>query len=257
MPLRSLGDDGDLQWVSQCFDREEPHVHVSLYLLRGGDETTLIDTGSHHHLTDIDSDLAELEATGHLGEGVDNVVLTHGDLPHIDNARRFKDRWGSRIVSPSAKPAKENIGDLDIDRCIRGEEMVIGNRRCTFTEPILADRWNSVWMYDYPSATLFTADGFGCTHSPDRCTTVIDGAAAFPEVEELARYNLENLPWIQYIDVEKLSRAVDGLLDRFEIEVLASTHGNPVVGAEVVEAYIDERFLPACEAVRESYPLYV
>jgi hypothetical protein len=76
-------------------------------------------------------------------------------------------------------------------------------------------------------------------------------------VASLVGYALESLPWLQYVEVEKLERAFNRRFDRFDVAVLASTHGNPVVGEDVVETYVYDHFLPAIEATRARYPVYV
>lgn len=215
-------------WLSKCFEiTETSHLHVSVYLIENDRGFTLIDTGSHNHLAEIESETREIVGD----QPVNSIVLSHIDLPHAENVSPLMERWpGASLYSAAGNPATAGIPD----RIFLGQgPKDISGRRYEFIQAPLADRQHTLWTYDTTTEILFTADGLGNYHRPNQCTAVsteIDGGI---EPEDIYRFHKYELRWLRLVDPEKICADLDTIFDEFDVEYIAPIHGNPIQSVDV------------------------
>jgi flavorubredoxin len=153
-----------VEWINQCYNHEKLHEHVSLYLVREGSDTILIDSGSFYHRDRIAADIND--ATD--GTGPDAINLSHSDYPHAANLSTLgAEGKGVELIASSDSPELQGLPEAR--KCNIGGEVEIKNRRFSFIDPPLADRSHTTWIYDHHDRVLFTADGFGNYHEPGQC----------------------------------------------------------------------------------------
>jgi hypothetical protein len=71
-----------VEWINQCYNHEKLHEHVSLYLVREGSDTILIDSGSFYHRDRIAADIND--ATDGTGPADVSVLsIRHWQIDHI------------------------------------------------------------------------------------------------------------------------------------------------------------------------------
>lgn len=225
---RQLADG--VYWLPACHVQGDRHLHVSAYLLLG-DEATLIDSGSPLHrdtmLEAIDRVSADLPVT--------SLVLTHPDLPHAGNLDGLRDRWGNIEVFAATKSPEITLGDAkNVTTVDIGSTISVGGRRVSFVGAPLRDVLSSAWIYDHSSSILFTADGFGHYHEPGDCRALSDELANGIDADDIRDFHHDLVPWLPYIDPDKLNHALDHLIDRLDIELVAPIHGNPIRSGDIV-----------------------
>lgn len=217
-----------VKWVAQCYDHDEKHEHVSLYLLEEGDDVVLVDSGSFYHRKKIMKEIDD--ATD--GSGPDAIILSHSDYPHAGNVRSFGgDTKEIELVASSGSPEQQGLPDAR--KCNIGDRLNVKGRTLSFIDPPLADRSHTTWIYDHSDGVLFTADGFGNYHDPSQCNFISSDFVGMIPAEEIYEYHRDNLVWLRYVAPEKIEKALDRIFTEFTINAVAPVHGNPITGKDV------------------------
>lgn len=217
-----------VDWLHHCYPHEGGHEHVSVYLVRDGDDHVLVDSGSFYHREAVTE--AVEEATG--SAGLNALILSHSDYPHAGNVSPLgADSEEVELVASSGSPAKQGLPDTR--KCSIGGELVVKGRRFSFIDPPLADRSHTTWIYEHGDGVLFTADGFGAYHEPGRCDDVSTDFDSGVPADAVYEYHRDNLVWLRYVDPAKLRRKLEGIFGEYDVEAIAPVHGPPVVGDDV------------------------
>lgn len=232
-------------WVDQCYEMAERHHHISPYLVDAPEGYVLVDTGAIEHQDVLRERIGEV-----VGEaGVAAAVFSHYDLPHVANARAFREVWDFDLYTSfsgtSASP--EALGMGPSTGVMHDETREVCGRTLSFPWPPLVDAAHSMWVYDHGSKTMFVAD-MGHYHWPGDCRAVCRSVEDLPSVEDIRAYNEDALPFVKYLDAEKMRGAFEELVEAYDVEVWAPVHGNPIVGASTIDAYLDR----AVEAIAET-----
>lgn len=234
-----------VEWVSQCYDHEAKHEHVSLYLLREGDEVILVDSGSFYHRGEITN--AITDATD--GDGPDAIILSHSDYPHAANVSPLGgDTKEVELIASSGSPGQQGLPDAR--KCEIGGQLNVKGRTFSFIDPPLADRSHTTWIYDHSDGVLFTADGFGNYHPSGQCRSLSGDFPSMIPLEDIYEYHRDNLVWLRYVAPEKVERTLDGIFDEFEVNAIAPIHGNPIEGDDV-DDYRDRLYTAMCRIADE------
>jgi flavorubredoxin len=234
-----------IHWIAECSEVNEKHMHTAVYLLETPSGNILIDTGSHTHQAPLQQTIESVVGS----DGVDAIVISHPDLPHSGNVSHFQEIWdGPEIVSSVATPPV--VGLPDRTRATIGSETDVLGRRITFADPPLADIVFSTWPFDHEANVLFSIDGFGTYHEPGECTRIIDTQSSLPTVDEIKEYHAETFRWLEFVDPEKITQALQQTFTSFEASYVAPTHGSPIV-ADQLPDYLD-RLTDAVEKVSKK-----
>jgi len=240
---------GGVHWLDTCFSMDRQHHHISPYLLEGPYGSVLIEAGSMVHQDQL---IERIEA--HTGsEGIDAAILSHYDLPHVSNARAFRETWDFDLYTSfsgtSANP--ETLGMGPSTGCMHDETRDICGRTFTFPWPPLVDAAHTMWVYDHDAKAMFTGD-MGHYHESTACRTVVDGSSDPVSVDAIRAYNEDALPFVKFLDPEKMRDAFAAIRSEYDVEVWAPVHGNPIVGTGPIEEY-HERYVEAIEATHNGY----
>lgn len=220
----------DLVWLNQCHSENGSHLHLSQYLLPS--DNILIDAGLGDEQT-----MKRLVTEYTDGEGVDTLLLVHSIIPHTDMVDEIRSEWGDvRVIS--ASPLGEIVGLRDVEPMILDATEEISGRRFTFIDPLLTDIVVSNWVYDHGTETLFTAEGIGHYHSPGDCEKTSDGIDGGITLDNVHRFHRDRLPYLEYVDPEKLRTGFETLFDEHDIERIAPIHGTPITSGDI-DRYID------------------
>lgn len=243
-PGVSLG--ADVEWISECFVINGVHEHVSVYLVRVGRNTIVIDSGAHCHLRSLKQRIERATKGG----GIQALILSHSDYPHSGNVAEFRAQWGNfEIVASCADPEIQGLPYAT--RVHLGQATTVLGRRFTFVDPPLADRSHTTWIYDHTSGTLFSADGFGSYHVAGQCSLVSGELPGGIRSEHIASYHRDTFPWLRYVDPVKLRAALEHLFRRFPVRYVAPVHGHPVSGDDL-PAYMN-RLIAAVDRIAQAY----
>lgn len=224
---RKLTDD--VHWISSCHPDEEYHMHMSEYLIQGENGTVLVDSGSSHYRDEIIDEIDRLTD----GSGPDVVLLTHSTLPHTENVPAFESEWGEIKTIAATGRYPEIVGLPDAEVRQLNQPVEFAGRPFTCIHPLLTDVTVSQWVYDHESGVLFTAEAFGHYHDPGNCeltTAEIEGGVSAEHIDD---FYVDKLPFIDYLDREKLGDAFEMLFDILDVTYVAPIHGNPVSGEDI------------------------
>ncbi|MCU4744016.1 MBL fold metallo-hydrolase [Halobacteria archaeon AArc-m2/3/4] len=235
-----------VEWVSQCYNHGETHEHVSLYLVRDGDDVILVDSGSFYHREAITS--AVDDATD--GCGPDAIILSHSDYPHAGNVSPLGgDTEDVELVASSGSPEQQGLPDAR--KCKIGGRLDVTGRTFSFIDPPLADRSHTTWIFDHGDGVLFTADGFGNYHEPGQCRNRSSEFDGMISTEQIYEYHRDNLVWLRYVAPEKVERTLDRIFAEFDVNAIAPVHGNPIDGDDI-DVYRD-RLYDAMRRIADEY----
>lgn len=237
----------DVTWIAESFEFEpDKQTHVSVFLVETDEGHVLIDSGSHYHEEDILAEIRESVGDDELA----GIVVSHADLPHAGNVGSLAEELGEFEVY-CATAAPELVGIPVTVNCSPGETLEIGDHSFTFIDAPLADITDTVWVFDHESGTMFTSDGFGSYHHPDDADAVSAELDNSITAEQIYEYHRTMFRWLELVDPDRLAADITDLFERFDVEQIAPTHGNPIVGADV-EPYVD-RFTDVLRDIVTSY----
>lgn len=223
----------DTYWLSHCQETATRHLHHSEYLIDGEAGTVLIDSGSELFREEIISETNRLTD----GEGPDVVMLTHSTLPHTENVAAFEEEWDDVETIAATSRYPEIIGLPQATKGRFDHPVSYAGRTYSFHEPLLTDVTLSQWIFDHESRVLFTAEAFGHYHRPGSC-----GATWNPDAEggyeEISAFYYDKLPFLDYLDCDRLAASLEAFLDTLDVAYIAPIHGNPVHESDV-ENYLD------------------
>lgn len=232
----NLGDG--VHWIGNCYPVHQYHMHISEYLLQGDRGTVLIDSGAEQYRESITARIRELTD----GRGPDSILLTHSTLPHTENVRHLKDEWpDAQVITASSVPSIVGLPDAKPWRL--NETVDVQGRRMSFLDPLLTDVVLSQWVFDHDSRILFTAEAIGNYHHPGDCTDVFVGDHSIRR-EYIERYYADKLPFLWYVDSDRLTEMFSVLLDDLDVEYIAPMHGNPIHRSHM-EQYLSD----LCECI--------
>lgn len=217
----------DVQWLSACHNVGDAHMHLSQYIIQSGDQYILVDAG-----LDYEEYLDEAIRTYTNGDGIDALLLTQSILPHTRSANEVQERWDDvSVITAASSPAIVGIHG-GRSKVMNSTKDIVG-REIRFLDPLLTDIVNSNWLFDTESNILFTAEGFGHYHEPGQCDYISKDFTDGIPFERIHSFHHDKLPYVQYIDPEKLRSAIDALFNDLDISLIAPVHGNPVERANI------------------------
>lgn len=240
----------DVQWIGQCIDEGDRHMHVSQYLLEGDDGHVLIDTGSTYRREETVADIERGLDGGRIGV----VLLTHSTLPHTENLRLIDERWEDvEIVAATNNPTVTGLRNYaeGVRPKVLNEAREFSGRRFSFLDPLITDVVGSNWIYDHDAGMLFTAEGLGHYHEPGECDLVsgeMEEGIAFENVHAFQR---DKLPFLKFVDPAKLRQGIDAMFGNLDVETVAPIHGNPVERDDI-DTYLD-RVVRSTERIAEDW----
>lgn len=238
--VRSL-DDG-LTWLQECgpdrrefveestlnhewYRSGEPlHVPQNAYLF-SDEQTALFDTLSPACGDSLVDTLEEV-----LGDrALDYLVLSHPDVPHAGNTPAVLDRYPDvTLLAPQSGTGHE-LYKLDEARLVTASETLdIGDQTLTFREGTFPDSAIHLWLTESTRNALFTVDWLGFPHMGTECLHCVDEFEALVSTDRLTEFHSRVLFWYQYVDVEKVQREIDALVDAYEPDAVFPAHGAPI-----------------------------
>lgn len=188
------------------------------------------------------------DATG--GEGPDAIVLSHSDYPHAANVSPLGGGTDNvELIASSGAPSQQGLPNAR--KCTIGGQLEVCGRTLSFIDPPLADRSHTTWIYDHGDSVLFTADGFGNYHQSGQCRYRSNNFSDMISKKQIREYHQDNLVWLRYVDPHKVERTLNDIFNRFEIDVIAPIHGNPIMSEDLPK--YRERLHESMKQIADEY----
>lgn len=203
----------------------EVYIPQCAYLVEGSDATLLFDTLSpartDHALDAIDELVGD--------RGFDYLVVSHPDVPHAGNTPAILDEHPeAELIAPGYGNDHELYQLGDAVKVVEGDTLDLGGRVVEFHEATFLDAPVSIWMTERETGTLFTVDWMGFPHLDENALSFVDETDRAFDVEQFVEFHSRVLFWYQYVDVEKVQREIDNVIEKFEPEVVAPSHGQVI-----------------------------
>ena len=192
------------------------NVSVNCYLVRNGDDYTLIDTGMPKRRSAIEE---ALENAGCRPGKLKLIVLTHGDLDHCGNAAYFRKKFDTQIAMHNDDSGMVENGDMfwnrkspnNLIRVILNLIMALRSSDrfkpdfCIAGGDDLSEYGFDAQVLHIPghskgsigllttAGDLFCGDLLANTDKPDLWSIIDDAAAANASVEKLKRLEINTV----------------------------------------------------------------
>jgi flavorubredoxin len=252
-----LGDaeqiDDRLSWYpADCYGQ---YVFYNSYLLRGGRECLLVESGVvPHHPTirrQLNGLLAERDSLNRIAVtrnepecvcNIPNLVNDFGvgsvhSLP-LMSSLQFLRGGDLRAASFDARAAELQLLEFGV-QCIPAEgskDIPIGGkaRLEVFETPLRVLPTN--WFYDRQTRTLFCSDTFcGETSETRDIRTSTDVVSECEMTARLSRDLTRKFDWLVRSDLSGIIGDLERYFGERQIDILAPTRGNVIVGRRAVE----------------------
>lgn len=226
---------------------EDESVHIPQNVFIFDDEETLVlDTFSP---ASTDKVLQDIE---HVLDGreLDYLVVSHPDVPHAGNTMAILEKYpDAELVAPAYGKGHE-LYHLEDSRLVEeGDTIDLGEHVVEFHEATFLDAAVSLWMTDQLTETLFPIDWLGFPHLGTEELTFVDELETEITPNRLEEFHGRVFFWFQYVDVEKIQREIDRLIEKFQPAIIAPGHG--LVIREEPEQYM-EMIKPVIESINSD-----
>lgn len=266
-PVRTM-DQGnspsrDMYWIEECLDAtpgmgkwlaeddlgqrlaagwysgsEDIHLSINAFLLNGSDKSLVFDTLSRAGTEYIVNTVTNLLD----GSSLDYVVPSHDEAPHAGNAsallEAFPEATLVECTAAGSNPHLHRIAYEEPLEVTHGDAIDLGGYEVEFVEPLFVDSAMTTWLFEHDTRTLFTVDSFGLTHLASACGQFSDEQASDLPTEQFLQYHGRSIQWLQYADADAINQALQRIIDKYQPEMIAPSHGSVLRGD--IESYVEK-----------------
>lgn len=203
----------------------------SAFLIRD-DKSLLIDTVAPRQQA------AMLQALEFIlgGQPLDYIWISHVELPHAGNAPAIQRRYpGAKLVALDEGEHYALHGLAGAQLVSPGQTIELGTHTLEIVDGLFVDHGLSMWAYERRTGMLFTADWAHNLHEPARgeCFLFLDemeagGYARARHLDDVKVNAWFQFPWLRWTDPEKIAQAVAQLFQRYDVKILAPSHGSVI-----------------------------
>ena len=206
---------------------DEIHNAVVCYLLQG-EKSLLFDTCSpivgDHVVAEVERCLD--------GDPLDYVVLSHGEAPHSGNLGALRRAFpeATLVASDHASPEHAMFEWDAVTLVEPGDVIDLGGLEAEIVEALVPDTAMSLWLFERTRRALFTVDWLGAVHTEHECALTASELSPPSTITAERLYENQSfiLPWMRYMQPERIEAVVEHVIDRFDPAYLAPAHGIPI-----------------------------
>ncbi len=134
-----------------------------------------------------------------------------------------------------------------------GDTIDLGNRKFIAVEPVIRDLRTTWWGFDTKERVLFPGDGFAYSHYHEdgHCGLLAEEAISLDLADVSAVFADRALFWTKFVDMRLYVDRLQWLCEKLDVQVIAPTHGLPIVNLPQTMPKLQEGLLQA-SAVPES-----
>ena len=226
-----------VHWLGTCHAFKSPrggvlHTNNSMYLVCGEDAARLAATGAVQAGESSSRQLDELMSAG--APPVRWVWPTHQETPHSGGIARWMARFPDAQLCGNVQDYHLLYPELEhrFEPMTVGDRIDLGGTELVMVEPVLRDLSSTLWAFHTRGRVLFTSDGYSLFHYHDvgHCGRLADEVIVGLDLEvALGLSNDIVLYWSRFLDIDPYIDRIEALVRELGVEVIASTHGLPIV----------------------------
>ncbi|MGQ4557339.1 MBL fold metallo-hydrolase [Halobellus sp. GM3] len=199
------------------------HGSDNAYLF-ADEETLLFDTFSPASANKIHSYLDEILDDREL----DYIAISHPEPNHAGNVHRLLDAYPDATLVVPARGNEHHLYGIDDVPHVRyvnpRDSLTLGTFDLEFVPPYFPDHGMHIWMYERTMSALFCVDWMGYRHGTD-CLRFAEDFSETKLKEGMEAFVSFALPWVQHVSMDRVSAAIEHLLDGYSPEIIAPAHG--------------------------------
>jgi len=203
------------------FNGDTVNMANCAYLING-EQTLLFDTvgpdGRELLFNDLDQVLGD--------QSLDYVVPSHPEAPHAGNTNAILRRYPDAELYCSEYGRGEELYYLDSATQVgEGDMLDLGGMTVEFRNATFPDTAFHIWLFEHTTKTLFTADWMGAVFTESERNKFADEIRNGMTVDRFMRFQGRALRWLQYCDEEVVIDQISYLINTYEPEIIAPSHG--------------------------------
>ena len=227
-----------LWWLGVCqhypFDYHGSSLHAynSVYLLSGQDASVVVEGGFPSDVQIIERQIEQVLERG--APPLRYLFTTHTETPHCASFGRLLQQYPDAVICG-------DVSDLHLvfpaltDRLLPlapGDSLDLGGTELRIVESVIRDYIYTRWAFDTSRKVLFTGDGVAYSHyhAAGQCGRVAEEVPQLDLADMTALFGELAFFWTRFTDLEPYIERLDRLLfDELGVEIVAPTHGLPIV----------------------------
>lgn len=251
----------DVYWFQECspfleehFAKKRPdwydganetHLPNNAFLFCG-EENLIFDTLSLGCTSELLDRLEEVLD----GDGLDYVVVSHGESPHAGNARHLLQKYpNAELVASSDVLTVQKFGIEEAKLVEPNEVIDLGGFVVRFLEATFPDTTMSLWMFEETTRTLLTVDWLGFFHTDRECLACAHELDHEVSVDRQMEFAARTLRWLEFAKPARIIAETDHLIDEYEPSSIGSAHGTVFQRSPVEQM---ERFKTVVDRISEE-----
>jgi flavorubredoxin len=238
---RTVPNDGRISWVRSGAGG---HIPLNCYLLRQAGHAWLIDTSlpviedaivaqarSFAGLDEVDLILTRCVEFDSVGNAEPLLRVLPIDVAYAD----FEPTEWMYFRAPWAPPAR----DVEPRLLPQNAPLTPSHGRDMF---VLHTRFRllaTAWLYDAGTRTLFTSDAFSHVLATEPAQRTVTADTDSTSVEVVYEHLMTKFDWLAGAETGPLRTYLDGVRERWPIEIIAPGYGCMIIGADLVNRHFD------------------
>lgn len=237
----TVPNDGRVSWVRAD---GAGHIPLNCYLLKQGGHGWLIDTSlpvvedavisqarSFADLTEVDLILTRCVEFDSVGNAEPLLHVLPINVAYAD----FEPTEWMYFRAPWARSARE----VEPRLLPQNAPLMPSHRRDLF---VLHTRFRllaTAWLYDAGTRTLFTSDAFSHVLATGPAQRTVTADTDTTSAQVVYEHLMTKFDWLSGAETGPLRTYLDGVRERWPIEIIAPGYGCIIVGADLVSRHFD------------------
>jgi flavorubredoxin len=206
---------------------EELHAPQAAWLIKD-DKNLLFETlsfsGRELILSELDTILE--------GDDLDYIAISHPEGNHAGNTGAIMNKYpNAELLIPQSGSHHELFGlEIAKGKNLRyvgeGDTFDLGEHTIEFHDPDFFDHSMHIWMSDHMTNTLWVVDFLGFEHMSGECLKFADELESDVTANRIRRHQGYALGWLRFVDPKLTDQAIDMMIEKYEPNNLAPTHGS-------------------------------
>ena len=227
-----------VHWLGDCLEQRYQgkiyHSYNSAFLVVGTQAAILVETGHPKDFPVIEQQM--ITVLEQQDVPLKHLFLTHQETPHSGGLGRMFARHPDLTVHGDISDYHlafpqyaDRLRPMEI-----GDRIDLGGREFVAAEPVVRDLRTSLWGFDSGARVLFPGDGFAYSHYhwDGHCGQIAEEAESLDLVDTSAVFAELALFWTNFQAMALYADRLEELLKELQVEVIAPTHGLPILDLE-------------------------
>lgn len=240
-------------WIGECLEQRYKgkiyHGYNAAFLIIGETASMLVETGHPKDFPIIEKQLEKLLAGK---PPLKYMFITHQETPHSGGLGRVMSRYPEAILCGDVSDYHLAVPQYEhrMMSMRDGDVVDLGGRGFAAVEPVIRDLRTSWWGLETRERVLFPGDGFAYSHYHEdgHCGLLAEEAVSLDLPDVSSTFADLALFWTKFADMERYVERLEWFLKKYDVQVIAPTHGLPITDMVGTVRKVEEGLIAASRA---------